>query len=299
MKLSPGLALMALLPLGCAGATPAASEPSDLAPTQRPAEVTVVDLRPADPPAPRAPEKPKETDAATLAKEAEGLGILGVLNSGAGSDPDAPGRDDSLIPPTSAQENVWGALTDTSFGAGGLGLSGMSGGGGTGVGTIGIGTIGLGHGTGTGTGMGRGQIKSASPGSVPRIQLDKPTATAGFPPEIIQRIVRQNFNRLRLCYERGLSTNPKLAGKVVVRFVIDKTGAVSGVSLGKDTTLPDASVAACVVTSFATLSFPPPPAGGIVNVVYPLQFSPPDPAAAPTPGAPAKPAVAPVTPKSP
>ncbi len=179
----------------------------------------------------------------------------------------------------------------------------LRGGGGGGIGTIGIGTIGLGHGAGTGTGTGfgtgRGQIQSASPANVPRIQLDKPTASAGLPPEIIQRIVRRNINRFRFCYERGLSANPKLAGKVVVRFAIDKTGAVSTLSLSKDTTLPDASVAACVVTSFAALSFPQPDAGGIVSVVYPLQFSPADPAAAPTPAAPARPPVAPVTPKSP
>ena len=297
MKLSPGLALIALFPLGCGGATSAASGSSDLALTQRPAEVTVVDLRPADPPAPKAPEKPKETDAATLAKEAEGLGILGVLNTGAGSDPNAPttpwgnGSDGSLSGPV----NMWGENPGT-FGAGGLGLSGVSGGGGTGIGTLGIGT--LGHGSGVGT----GQNNSSPQTSVPRIKLDKPTATAGLPPEIIQRFVRQSYSRFRFCYERGLISNPKLAGKIVVRFTIDKTGAVSSASLVKDTTLPDMSVAACVVTSFTSLSFPQPTAGASVNVVYPLQLFPPDPPAAPAtaaPAAPAKPAVAPATPKSP
>ena len=33
-----------------------------------------------------------------------------------------------------------------------------------------------------------------------------------LPPEVIQRIVRQNFGRFRLCYENGLRNNPNLAG---------------------------------------------------------------------------------------
>ena len=39
-----------------------------------------------------------------------------------------------------------------------------------------------------------------------------------LPPEVIQRIVRQNFGRFRLCYEDGLKSNPELAGRVTVKF---------------------------------------------------------------------------------
>mgnify|MGYP006314362019 FL=1 len=48
-----------------------------------------------------------------------------------------------------------------------------------------------------------------------------------LPPEVIQRIVRQNFGRFRLCYENGLRNNPTLSGRVSVKFVIDRSGAVS------------------------------------------------------------------------
>ncbi len=50
-----------------------------------------------------------------------------------------------------------------------------------------------------------------------------------LPPEVIQRIVRQNFGRFRLCYENGLRNNPNLQGRVSVRFVIGRDGAVSNV----------------------------------------------------------------------
>ena len=95
-------------------------------------------------------------------REAAEFGMIGLLNTGAGGDPNAPtapwGRDDSLgNDPMSARGNMWGDSIGDSFGAGGLGLSGIGeGGGGRGEG-IGLGSIGtLGHGAGTGTGQGFG-----------------------------------------------------------------------------------------------------------------------------------------------
>jgi hypothetical protein len=93
-----------------------------------------------------------------------------------------------------------------------------------------------------------------------------------LPPEVIQRVVRQNFGRFRLCYENGLKGNPALAGRVAVKFVIDRSGAVATTADG-GSQLPDASVVQCVVRSFGNLSFPQPD-NGLVTVVYPLVFSP-------------------------
>jgi hypothetical protein len=93
-----------------------------------------------------------------------------------------------------------------------------------------------------------------------------------LPPEVIQRIVRQSFDRLRLCYENGLRNAPKLMGRVVVRFVIGRDGAVTdAVDDGSD--LPSSGVVACVTRAFYGLSFPQ-PEGGIVTVRYPIFFSP-------------------------
>jgi len=90
---------------------------------------------------------------------------------------------------------------------------------------------------------------------------------------VIQRIVRQNFGRFRLCYEIGLRTNPKLQGRISTNFVIDQSGAVKRIAdAGSD--LPDPIVRACVQKGFGNLSFPQ-PEGGIVDVVFPIVFSPP------------------------
>jgi hypothetical protein len=95
-----------------------------------------------------------------------------------------------------------------------------------------------------------------------------------LPPEVIQRIVRQNFGRFRLCYENGLRNNPNLQGRVGVRFVIGRDGATSNVSNG-GSDMPDSGVVSCIVRTFSGLTFPQ-PEGGIVTVVFPIMFSPGD-----------------------
>lgn len=93
-----------------------------------------------------------------------------------------------------------------------------------------------------------------------------------LPPDVIQRIARENFGRFRLCYENGLRNDPKLQGSVSVRFVIGRDGTVGSVGNG-GSDLPDERVVSCVVRSFSGLTFPQ-PEGGIVTVVYPISFSP-------------------------
>ncbi|MGK4005624.1 AgmX/PglI C-terminal domain-containing protein [Sorangium sp. So ce1036] len=215
-------------------------------------------------------------------RDAAEFGMIGLLNAGAGGDPNAPtapwGRDDSLgNDPLSARGNMWGDQIGDSFGAGGLGLSGIGeGGGGRGEG-IGLGSIGtIGHGAGTGTGQGFGSGHGRLGGShrtkPPRVRMGATSVSGRLPPEVIQRIVRQNFGRFRLCYENGLRNNPNLQGRVAVRFVIGRDGAVSNVGNG-GSDLPDSGVVSCVVRAFYGLSFPQ-PEGGIVTVVYPIMLSP-------------------------
>ena len=215
-------------------------------------------------------------------REAQEFGMIGLLNTGAAGDPNAPtapwGRDDSLgMDDMSARGNMWGDEIGDAFGAGGLGLSGIGeGGGGRGEG-IGLGSIGtLGHGAGTGTGQGfgsgHGRLGGAHKTRAPKVRMGATSVSGRLPPEVIQRIVRQNYGRFRMCYEQGLARNPNLAGRVSVRFVIGRDGSVSNVSNG-GSDIPDGGVVSCVVSAYYGLSFPQ-PEGGIVTVVYPIAFSP-------------------------
>jgi hypothetical protein len=217
-------------------------------------------------------------------REAAEFGMIGLLNVGAGGDPNAPtapwGREESSgNDPMSARGNMWGDAIGDAFGAGGLGLSGVGeGGGGRGEG-IGLGNIGtIGHGAGTGSGQGfgsgHGRLGGSHQTKAPSLRQGQTQVNGRLPPEVIQRIVRQNFGRFRLCYENGMRTNPNLQGRVAIKFVIDRSGAVSTASDG-GSDLPDQGVVSCVVRAFGNLSFPQ-PEGGIVTVVYPIIFSPGD-----------------------
>jgi hypothetical protein len=172
---------------------------------------------------------------------------------------------------------MFGDTIGDSFGAGGLGLSGVGeGGGGRGEG-IGLGNFGgLGHGAGTGTGQGigsgRGRLGGGHTVKAPRIREGATSVNGRLPPEVIQRIVRQNFGRFRLCYENGMRNNPNLQGRVTVKFVIDRSGAVAMTADG-GSDIPDSAVVQCVVRGFGNLSFPQ-PEGGMVTVVYPIIFNP-------------------------
>ena len=215
-------------------------------------------------------------------KEAAEFGMIGLLNVGAGGDPNAPtapwGREESSgNDPMSARGNMWGDAIGDSFGAGGLGLSGVGEGGGgrgEGIGLGNVGTLGHGAGTGQGFGNGHGRLGGGHTTKSPTIRQGATQVNGRLPPEVIQRIVRQNFGRFKLCYETGLRTNPNLQGRVAVKFAIDRTGAVSTASDG-GSDIPDQSVVSCVVRGFGNLSFPQ-PEGGIVTVVYPIIFNPGD-----------------------
>ncbi len=231
-----------------------------------------------------------ETMAALSRKEelmtAATFGMVGIA---AANDPNAPASKWATEPVGNEIRSAMGDMFSTSIGdalGSGLGLSGTGeGGGGTGVG-VGfdhVATVG-GGGGGTGkSGLGPGDRGGFGIGSGPGGGAYKPKplsvrpepisgSNGRLPADVIQRIVRQNFGRFRLCYEGGLRGNPSLTGRVATKFVIGRDGAVSYASDG-GSDLPDQAVVACVVRSFHSLSFPA-PEGGIATVTYPIVLTP-------------------------
>jgi hypothetical protein len=217
--------------------------------------------------------------------EAQSFGLIGLLDSvapgGDSAGPTAPwGRDAALgSDERSAEGAMWGAAIGESGGQGGLGLSGMGDGGGSIYSGIGLGSIGTIGSRGTckgadcaGIGGSTGRMQGEHKTSAPVMRPGTTTIGGTLPREVVQRVIRQNFGRYRSCYEAGLRNNPTLAGRVAVRFVIGRDGAVANVGNG-GSDLPDSAVVSCVVRSFSGLSFPA-PESGIVTVVYPLMFSP-------------------------
>jgi hypothetical protein len=87
--------------------------------------------------------------------------------------------------------------------------------------------------------------------------------------------VRAELARLRprwtQCYKTRLKTSPSLAGRIEVRFQIDRQGRVCQASAVR-ATLPDEWLIECVVRSLYSLRVSPPPEP--VTIVYPLVFQP-------------------------
>jgi hypothetical protein len=76
----------------------------------------------------------------------------------------------------------------------------------------------------------------------------------------------------RSCYEKALSNNSALAGRLEIGVRVSRTGAVCSASVGKDG-LGNASVASCVLSRFRGGTYPQ-PTGGCVDVAVPLNFMP-------------------------
>jgi hypothetical protein len=76
----------------------------------------------------------------------------------------------------------------------------------------------------------------------------------------------------RSCYERALTHNSSLTGKLVASVRVGPNGNVCTASASNDT-LGDAAVTNCVLSRFRSGKFPK-PIGGCVDVNVPLSFVP-------------------------
>jgi Ca-activated chloride channel family protein len=153
----------------------------------------------------------------------------------------------------------------------------------TASGAEGVGLFGAG-GAGQGSGRGQGRLGAGHKAMTSNLREGAISVQGRLAGDVIGRIVRQNFGRFRLCYEDGRRKDPSLEGLVKVRFVIDRSGAVS-FAADAGSNLPDPMVVQCVVRGFGNLSFPQ-PEGGTATVVYPVSFKPGEGAAVHAPPAP-------------
>jgi hypothetical protein len=236
--------------------------------------------------------KPEDAQLARerMKREAMEFGMIGLLNMGAPSDPNAPvvpwGTALNGADRTSHSGNLWSGDIGDVFGFG-LGLSGTGEGGDCkggdckGIGLNDVGGLGksLDRRVGSGTcmvgpcnGHGSAIVGGGHTATGPSMRQPKDFEAGGrLPKDVIQREVRLHAGQMRACYEDGLRTNPSLQGRVEVRFVIGRDGSIALAQDG-NSDLPNAAVRACVVKQFYNLSFASP--GGTVSVTYPLVFVP-------------------------
>lgn len=201
---------------------------------------------------------------------AESAGVLGALRDGSELEGifGSSGLDSDLA---SGIGGLVGAQYGEDYGTGGLGSRGSGlGGGGTAEGLGGLGTKGRGAGA-SGYGTGGGNF-GASTGEGMTAAVGTPIILGALSREAMDQVVNRHLNQLRYCYQRALTRDPDIAGKVVVKFEVAADGTVTSAEI-KSTTMNNEQVESCLVGRFMRFQFPEPKGGGIVIASYPFVFS--------------------------
>lgn len=120
------------------------------------------------------------------------------------------------------------------------------------------------------SGMGGLAAGATGSGGVGLIE-EESEITGGLDREIIAQYIKTKLGQILYCYERQLSANPDLFGKVAVKFTIGPSGSVEQQLIG-DSTLKNATVEGCILNRVAAWKFPNPQGGTRVMVTYPFLF---------------------------
>ncbi len=199
-------------------------------------------------------------------KKVRSVGVLAVLT--------AKGSGGAVADVLSAGVGVTGDLDKVLSEVGGVGVArntaevlaaakrrrGAAGGGGADIGELAV---------GPGESIGLGKHKVVRVKS--RILTGAFSSSGSLDSRVIARVVKSGMGGIKYCYEVGLKKNPKLGGKVVVEFVIGRTGRVSSARVAFSS-LGDSEVESCIVRRILRFRFPP-PKNGSVKVSYPFIFT--------------------------
>ena len=94
-------------------------------------------------------------------------------------------------------------------------------------------------------------------------------------PNIIRKILMDNLDKFRFCYQKELDRMyGKRGGIAVLEFVIGASGHVGSASASLKSSSMPGSVSSCLVRVLKGIPFPEPLGGGIVEVKQPMNFFP-------------------------
>lgn len=91
--------------------------------------------------------------------------------------------------------------------------------------------------------------------------------------EKIRAVLLSHMHEVRKCYETQLTVDPKLAGKIVLRWEIEGAGHVANASVDPKSTIQNKELNRCLLERLRTWDFPPAPTGKTVEISYPYFFS--------------------------
>jgi len=140
------------------------------------------------------------------------------------------------------------------------------------------------RGAGTGEAAGIGDLATAGGGSANvgaksaarvrgSVRASRAEGVDGsLDPKAITAAIKRRLAGIKRCYEQQLKRNPKLAGKIVVTFVINSSGKVSEAYV-ESNSMGDSAVAQCILGLIRRVRFPKPD-DGTVQASFPFVFTP-------------------------
>lgn len=116
-------------------------------------------------------------------------------------------------------------------------------------------------------------LNEALQGSVGKVSfLERDLSqTEGLDKEIIAQIMKSNLGQVLYCYERQLSADPSLQGKISVQFQINSNGKVINQKILTNT-MNNKTISDCIISKLQYFQFPNPKNGVTVQVNYPFLF---------------------------
>lgn len=94
-----------------------------------------------------------------------------------------------------------------------------------------------------------------------------------YPKANVRKTIRTHMNEVNACYGSTLRRDPKIEGKVVLKFTINGEGQVVNLDpIKESSTVSDSGFVNCLRQTIAFWKFPNPPADNDVEVTYPFQF---------------------------
>lgn len=210
-----------------------------------------------------------------LAEEAvKNQGLLGILHSSNIKGMAALMGSESALgnEAQNALGNMDGRTVGDAWGNNGMGYVGVGhGGDGTGDNTIGGGPWGTLGRSGGNPNYGRftpsAKLKDHRV-TTPEWSIGTPEIKGSLDKELIRRVIRQHMNEVKFCYEKELTRDNSLQGRVVVKFSIGGMGNVM-TSLVESSTLRAGGTDGCIANAVRRWQFPK-PQGGLVIVSYPF-----------------------------
>jgi len=214
------------------------------------------------------PQKTLEQKGQEVAKKFSGL----FVGDGGGSPSLLGGNGGGTIAGTLANVIGTAGRGSSTAGMAGLNIRGgplLGGGVGTSRGPAGIGTVGR---MGGNLNFGRDVNLGRAP-DLDVISMGSGHRGDALPREVILKVIRDNANQIRYCYEKELQKDQSLEGRVKIKWVIGATGEVVRAQVQlNETTLKNDAVEACMMEKIKGWRFPAPVGGGLVDVVYPWVF---------------------------